>query len=1323
MLAPGTYYFEDLEIANNVKVTLSGPVLIYVESGVDIGNNVVINAPGNPADFVLISYDEIDIGTNTVLHGLLYAQDDIELANNVAISGAVTSAEEVDTKQNTSVTYDPDVVNNDLLAGLCGAPGAASLLVDYRFDELLWTGATGEVLDSSGNDYHGTAINNLSTMAVSPAIAGNPGTCRYGNFNGSGQYVEDSNADQYLEGLSAVTVMAWIRNADASSHDRGIFTTGAPNNNDNRFALRYDASGASTGHNRLLKASINTSACNDGSDCLQVETESNLQSDNVWQHVAMTWESGEKIRIFIDGSEVDTFVTSSGRGVHNGTLDGVDFLRIGQGTKSANPSSEWQGNIDEFRIYGQALSAAVISQISDETHPCLAPLAEYRFEGCDWTTGATVIDELGSYPGVVVQGAHTAPGGLYAGGLCNVANLENEGADYNRHISLESNPIVLSDDWTLMMWINFPPDFTQHFQAGGYRYSVVSGGTNDLAWIRQRNSDGYREWGTSSNPSAHREEFPSDLTGWHHLTFVASEGSTDLYVDGAYSNTVNYQQTGTYTRIGTSADDAFIDDNRRQNLDTQLDELKFYANALNAQQIASFYALENNGVRWDGSLLNCVPCGGIDHIRIEHDGTGLTCQSETITIRACADANCDNEYLDEVTVNLTSPASGWSPDPVTFSGGSATVDLSSASAGTVTLDAEATVPTANDTLCINSSGGPACEMVFADVGVLIDGADSDADPESAINVQIAGKPSNVSPPGPALQQRIRVVRTDDQTGACVAGVSNETLDATFQYLVPIADQGLADNTITIAGNTGADLTAAGNGASVELTFDGDGTAPFHFVSADAGRYSLQVDLEIPVVDDDGNPVVDAAGDPTGETIPATDTSNPFVVRPLAIYVDATGNPQAQSDAGDVFKRAGENFPLTFKSLRWTAGRDGDNDGLWDLCGDTSLTDPGNYARVSAWIIGQPAADLALPAGGFNPDVSYGDGNVAFVVGENEVTANNVSYSEVGIVQLQADGMNAFFGENVQICSPYIGRFIPDRFTVADNTPQFEHSCDIFTYIGQEFGFLDNPILTVTARGVGGNVVENYGGSFWKYPGDLIGRNYSHAGSEAVTVTLTTAGTENLSGNNDYDGIGTVEISDERLTYQKPTTAIEPFDTLVNLNLTIADLTDNDGVCYDADDDGTCQGYTISHIGGTQQRFGRMVLDNAYGPETMDLIIPARTEYFNGSVFVPNSDDNCTPYTSNYGLLDNYIAPLSAGDTIVSGAGTLVDGFGSNLSLSAPGEGNDGGLLFEYDLDAAGFSWLQFDWNNDGTQTNPTAKATFGIFKGNPRLIYMRESVW
>lgn len=68
--------------------------------------------------------------------------------------------------------------------------------------------------------------------------------------------------------------------------------------------------------------------------------------------------------------------------------------------------------------------------------------------------------------------------------------------------------------------------------------------------------------------------------------------------------------------------------------------------------------LDSSGARVIFAL-QMNPVGAqIDHIRIEHDGSALTCQPESVTVKACMDANCTSTYPDPVTVTLT-PAAGW----------------------------------------------------------------------------------------------------------------------------------------------------------------------------------------------------------------------------------------------------------------------------------------------------------------------------------------------------------------------------------------------------------------------------------------------------------------------------------------------------------------------------------------------------------------------------------------------------------------------------------------------------------------------------------------
>ena len=719
----------------------------------------------------------------------------------------------------------------------------------------------------------------------------------------------------------------------------------------------------------------------------------------------------------------------------------------------------------------------------------------------------------------------------------------------------------------------------------------------------------------------------------------------------------------------------------------------------------------------------------LDHIELSHDSTGLTCQGEPVKVRACSDAACDSLYTEEVTVDFTSPKSGWAPDPVSFSGGEAVVDLTHTVAETVALDAEATSPTAADDLvCINRDGGTACQVSFSEVGIIIDGNASDSDPESEIQTQIAGKPSNITPNGAG--QRVRVVRTDDKTGACIPAVGNESLEATFSYQTPTASQGLQDNTISIAAATDVDLTTAGAGETVTLDFDANGAAPFHFTSLDAGRYALQVSMEIPVVD--------SGGTATGQTIAASDTSNGFVVRPLAVFADGDGNPKAQDADGPVFRKAGEPFDVAFRSLRWSSSRDGDQDGLWDACTDTTGSEPGTgYARVPEWSAGQPGGELKAPGAG-NPGVlAYGNGDAVFGAGASLAQATDVSYSEVGIIQLYRDGLNAFLGESVEVCSPYIGRFTPNHFIVGDPylTNRVEAGCSpssTFTYLDEELrvGY------RLLAKNTVGQPTKNYIGAFAKFDGTgavgfegtalnyTIGVVHDPGGAEETTLGSRIEVTSAAQVGVWTDGEGLFDID---LNVERDSDPDGPFhDTRFGVA-----VSDADGVTFepgdldlDADADGTEDHVELA---SSELRFGRLTVYSAYGSELHDLKMPLAIEYYDGSAFQANTADDCTNLVETDFELTGFSGNLESGETTVT-AVDLENGEGT-LTLAAPGQDNDG----EVDVSAllgpteAAMPWLQYDWDdidqgNDGDffDDNPSGHATFGIYSGDQHRIYLRE---
>jgi MSHA biogenesis protein MshQ len=79
----------------------------------------------------------------------------------------------------------------------------------WHLDDNSWSGVAGEVVDSSGNGYGGTAMHGATTTGVSPAIVGTSGTCIYGAFNGSTQYLQMPTSLAHVG--NTFTITAWIR--------------------------------------------------------------------------------------------------------------------------------------------------------------------------------------------------------------------------------------------------------------------------------------------------------------------------------------------------------------------------------------------------------------------------------------------------------------------------------------------------------------------------------------------------------------------------------------------------------------------------------------------------------------------------------------------------------------------------------------------------------------------------------------------------------------------------------------------------------------------------------------------------------------------------------------------------------------------------------------------------------------------------------------------------------------------------------------------------------------------------------------------------------
>jgi MSHA biogenesis protein MshQ len=114
-------------------------------------------------------------------------------------------------------------------------------------------------------------------------------------------------------------------------------------------------------------------------------------------------------------------------------------------------------------------------------------------------------------------------------------------------------------------------------------------------------------------------------------------------------------------------------------------------------------------------------------------------------------------------------------------------------------------------------------------------------------------------------------------------------------------------------------------------------------------------------------------------------------------------------------------------------------------------------------------------------------------------------------------------------------------------------------------------------------------------------------------------------------------------------------------------------------------------------------------------MPLRTEYFDGTGYIVNTDDNCTSWSSLNASVDILtIMSLSFGDMtsgLSSPSGLLMLAPTSVIGLPDIGE-----ATVIYDAE----SWLEGDYDNDGTYEDPQGVATFGLNRGHERIIFRKE---
>ncbi len=481
-----------------------------------------------------------------------------------------------------------------------------------------------------------------------------------------------------------------------------------------------------------------------------------------------------------------------------------------------------------------------------------------------------------------------------------------------------------------------------------------------------------------------------------------------------------------------------------------------------------------------------------------------------------------------------------------------------------------------------------------------------------------------------------------------------------------------------------------------------------------------------------------------------------------------------------FTAAGEFFDLEVRPLRWISGNDNSNSvNTYDESKQINYCNEQRYSITENFFkAGSPKSDVKLSYNVTAPSKDDGgtDGTISGdldrsnldYIGATSVPFADLRWDEVGVLRIKADAQ--YLGESINQGYRDIGRFYPAKLVLqGHNQWNYAAGHDYFMYMNQADITYD---FVVEAQNTQDGATSNYGAFAASLIADIelfaVDRNSTPANQD-LTSRIDTLGYFSWDGNSGWSEAQLKPVYRNFLFKRKDkeessssTTTVADGPYTDGFGLVVTNSPDGVNFVFDGDCDNSLQSNECLQLEDEQGnllngklfttqpdiRYGRMVMSDVGGTSVSTINIPLRVEYWDGTRFTLNKDDSASEYNSDSPYVCQQLiwsASESSNASLQPVDAGVNDGKGSELfaiphsntdnaarreqirfwlKLDDNQSQNNSPQISDTDVSCGGSylnqPWLQYNWWNRGDE-DPSAVVTFGVHRGNDRIIFRGES--